>query len=343
MANPQQLRADVEAITVSEGRQVGSPGHRQVARFLVGRLRQLGLDPYRGESFELPYEQPGMRGCNLAAVLPGLRRELPPVLVGAHYDSVLAAPCADDNAAAVAITLATAGLLARQRRERDVLVVFFDAEEPPYYLSEAMGSIRFYHDQFDARGIHCAVIQDLTGHDLTFPVPEAWSSRVQDHPAVQQLRNLVFLTGAESHSELPGLLETCPQSPFLPIVAVANSYVGDMSDHAVFRRNGVPYLFFSCGRWEHYHEPIDTPDRLSYEKMARLAWYLGLLIAGIADCELPPGEVTADTLDFELRSVAQGLGPALPLLLRLSGLRALRSRQDLDRLLLSLVNLGVTS
>ena len=33
------------------------------------------------------------------------RSPLAPVLVGAHYDSVIAAPCADDNAAAVAIAL----------------------------------------------------------------------------------------------------------------------------------------------------------------------------------------------------------------------------------------------
>ena len=44
-----------------------------------------------------------------------------------------------------------------------------------------------------------------------------------------------------------------------------------MGDHGVFRRNDVPYLFFSCGRWEHYHQPSDTPDRLNYEKMEHVA------------------------------------------------------------------------
>ena len=33
-----------------------------------------------------------------------------------------------------------------------------------------------------------------------------------------------------------------------------NRYVGDLSDHHVFRVNKRPYLFLTCARWEHYHE-----------------------------------------------------------------------------------------
>lgn len=35
-------------------------------------------------------------------------------------------------------------------------------EEPPYFHS-AMGSMRFYEDQTDRRGIHAAVVMDLLG------------------------------------------------------------------------------------------------------------------------------------------------------------------------------------
>ena len=50
----------------------------------------------------------------------------------------------------------------------------------------------------------------------------------------------------------------------MKLIATLNEYVGDVSDHGIFRRNGVPYLFLSCGHWEHYHQPTDTPDRLNY-------------------------------------------------------------------------------
>ena len=50
--------------------------------------------------------------------------------------------------------------------------------------------------------------------------------------------------------------------------------MGDMSDHHIFRTLGLPYLFFSCGRWEHYHQRSDTPEKLAYGKMAAIATLL---------------------------------------------------------------------
>jgi hypothetical protein len=35
--------------------------------------------------------------CNLVGVIKGRNPRLAPILVGAHYDSAIAAPCADDN------------------------------------------------------------------------------------------------------------------------------------------------------------------------------------------------------------------------------------------------------
>jgi len=47
-----------------------------------------------------------------------------------------------------------------------------------------------------------------------------------------------------------------------------------MSDHHIFRENGAPFLFLSCGEWTHYHMPTDTPDRLNYERIAVTGDYL---------------------------------------------------------------------
>ena len=91
------------------------------------------------------------------------------MLIGAHYDSVIAAPCADDNAAAVAIALRAATVLRSRPIERDVIIAIFDAEEPPYFLGESMGSVRFYEDQLLDKGIHAAIIMDMVGHDVVIP------------------------------------------------------------------------------------------------------------------------------------------------------------------------------
>ena len=147
---------------------VGSPGHRRAREVLCRRLRDIGCEPWRGDDFEMPYEDEGESFCNLAGVVRGRDPRLAPLLVGAHYDSVIDAPCADDNAAAVAIALAVAEHLKESRSlDRDLVVAIFDAEEPPYFLSPSMGSWRFWEDQRDGRQIHAAVIMDLVGHDVS--------------------------------------------------------------------------------------------------------------------------------------------------------------------------------
>jgi Iap family predicted aminopeptidase len=150
---------------------VGSAGHARARAYLERRLGELGLAPYRGDSYALSYRNPRARveSHNMVGVLPGRERRLPPVLIGAHYDSVIAAPSADDNAAAIAIALSAAEVLTATDRARDVVIALFDAEEPPYFLGPAMGSIRFCEDQADARGFHAAIVMDLVGHDFALP------------------------------------------------------------------------------------------------------------------------------------------------------------------------------
>jgi hypothetical protein len=165
---------------------VGSRGHAQARAYLERRLAETGLTPYRDGAFALGYRntRAGVESYNLVGVVPGRDRGLPPVLVGAHYDSVIAAPCADDNAAAVAIALAAAEALGSGDRARDVVIALFDAEEPPYFLGPAMGSVRFCEDQADGRGFHAAIVMDLVGHEFALPRPE--------------LANLLVAVGVES-------------------------------------------------------------------------------------------------------------------------------------------------
>ena len=306
---------------------VGSAGHARARAYLERRLGELGLAPYRGDSYALSYRNPRARveSHNMVGVLPGRERRLPPVLIGAHYDSVIAAPSADDNAAAIAIALSSAEVLTATDRARDVVIALFDAEEPPYFLGPAMGSIRFCEDQADARGFHAAIVMDLVGHDFALPRPE--------------VANLLVATGIESSGALPALIDACPRPARLPLAVVHNDVVGDMSDHHAFRVRGVPYLFLSCGRWAHYHRETDTPDRLAWGKMALIRDYLVSLTGALAETDLaaPPVDTTA----MEIRYLEAALGPILPAVLALLRMSSLKTRSDLVRLAIGLQSLGV--
>jgi hypothetical protein len=318
------LRADVEALATPAGRKVGTPGHEAARHYLQERLTALGLKPYRDDQFALPYQAGRLQFHNVIGVVPGRDPRRPPLLIGAHYDSVIAAPCADDNAAAVAIALSVAEELLRQPPERDVVIALFDAEEPGFFLGPDMGSVRFFEERRDERGFHAALIMDLVGHDVPLPLPAL-------EPVLPHFGALLFVIGAESHPALADVVRGCHRDPELPIAAAQNRLVGDLSDHHIFRLNGVPYLFLSCGRWPHYHQPTDTPDRLNYAKMARIRPYLLCLARKLAALDLPPA-AEADTTGLEVALLKEALGPGLAALLGAVGLTRLETRQDLDAL-----------
>lgn len=331
MAAIQRLREDVAELAPAEGRKPGTLGHRRAEHYLVERLLTVGLSPYRGDSFRMPFDIPEelrrdgvTEGMNLVAAARGTDRDAAPLLLGAHYDSLLEAPCADDNAAAVAIMLEVALELVARPLKRDVVIALFDTEEQPYAGTAGMGSEHFHAHQMDARGVACAVIQDLTGHRVSIAV----GGRKRRLPRVG---NLLFMTGAESHAELPGAVAGCRRPWRLPLVATLNRYIGDVSDHRTFRRAGTPYLFFSCGRWEHYHRATDTPQRLNYRKMRRIARFLTALL-GRLDALPFNAAAETDTTAFEVSSLRSAFGPWFPLVRRLLKLGKIETRADIDRL-----------
>lgn len=299
------LRADVEALATSEGRMYGTAGHAKARAYLVERLRELELEPLPGGEgpggFELPYEVGDTPMCNVMGVVPGRDRSLAPLLVGAHYDTCGPLPGADDNAAAIAVALELAARLRRAPAPRDVIIALFDGEEPPHFHEQSMGSIYWYCHQ-RRTPVHMALILDLVGHDV--PIPGR--------------KQLLFIMGMESDPGLvPADLDEL-DTPGLRLQPALNRYVGDLSDHMIFRANKRPFLFLSCGRWRHYHCATDTPDRLNYTKMAAITDLCGKLVVRSALAELSGPFGQGDSLPVELAGVRRNFG--LPL----------RSRADID-------------
>ena len=121
-------------------RNPGTPGGRAARDFLRDCLLELGIEPAGEDGYA--QRIPPIGGTNLLARIPGRTNRT--VLLAAHYDACGSGnPGADDNAAAVAIVLDVASRLSRLSLDRDVMIAFFDAEEPPYFLTRSMGSQRF--------------------------------------------------------------------------------------------------------------------------------------------------------------------------------------------------------
>ncbi len=70
--------------------------------------------------------------------------ETPAIVIGAHYDSAGTAPGANDNGSGTAAVIELARLLRDSKPAATRLrLVFFVNEEPPYFQTPGMGSVRY--------------------------------------------------------------------------------------------------------------------------------------------------------------------------------------------------------
>ena len=175
-----------------------------------------------------------------------------------------------------------------------------------------MGSIRFYEDQRTGP-VHAAIILDLVGHDVP----------------VEGLEDLLFITGTESDPGLETAVRHGEPESGVRTVPTLNSYVGDLSDHHIFRENERPYLLLTCGRWEHYHMPTDTPDKLSIGKIEAVANYVVTLTESLCKSSLDGPFLGNETLRTEIYFLDKNIQPTLR---DLGIYLPLSTRSDVDRL-----------
>jgi len=312
----EKLKLDVENLSQPGTRKIGSQGHAAARAYLTQRLSGLNLETYADQSYELPYQIGEDHFTNIAAILPGEHRELNPILLIAHYDTCGDQPGADDNAAAIAIWLDVVERLSQQSGlMRDLIILFPDAEEPPNFLTQYMGSTNFYQNQLRHK-LHCGLVLDLVGHDVP----------------VQGLEELIFIFGAESHPQWEQVLLATDLPPGLKNIATLNRYVGDLSDHHILRENSEAYLFLSCGRWEHYHAETDLPEHLNYTKMQFISDYLYDLLGQIDARKLSQYLPEHDPIQMEIDLLDRAVGPYL----KEHGI-VLNDRNDVQKFVLSWV------
>ncbi len=266
-----RMRALVNKLAQTEGRISKTPAHDRARQVLRSEMQAVGLNPGASD-YELPYQWEGETYVNLFGSRPG-SASAPAVLLIAHTDTCGAQPGAGDNAAALAILLELAREFGTNLPLGPVSFLFPDAEEPPYFLTPAMGSTRFWMDQRQEE-VHLSIVLDLVGHRVAVPHRE----------------QLLFLFGMESHGGLPSLLQrTAPAGDLEPIFLQA-MHVGDHSDYHVHRDQGEPFLFLTGGRWEHYHRVTDLPEHLDLDRMDNLVDYLLRLIRSFQAGEFQEGD-----------------------------------------------------
>jgi len=206
------------------------------------------------------------------------RREI--LLVGAHFDSVMGSPGADDNASGVAALLEISRRFAAVAPAMTVRFVAFVNEEPPFFMSGRQGSMVYAKAARD-RGDDIRLMACLetigwysdrpgTQHypplfSLFYPDRADFIGIVSDFRSRAAMLRLA--RAFRAHSDFP--VQTVATFRLVPGVS--------WSDHRSFWRHGYPAVMITDTapyRYPHYHAASDTPDKLRYPELARVT--LGL-------------------------------------------------------------------
>ena len=230
----------------------------------------------------------GQEVRNLEVVLPGGDRPDEIVLVGGHYDSVLGSPGANDNATGTAAVLELARLLAGRDLSRTVRLVAFVNEEPPFFRTDDMGSLRYARRCSDRGERICAMLcLETIGYYSTVPGSQAYPLPFGlFHPSTADF--VAFVANLSSRRlGRQAAASFRRQSAFPCEASVAPGWLPGVgwSDHWAFWQQGYPAIMVTdtaLFRYAHYHMPHDTPDKIDYERTAQVVAGLARVVEELA-------------------------------------------------------------
>lgn len=234
-------------------------------------LRGLGYDVH---SYE--YSVQGQPVRNLEVQIPGAKSPEKNLIIGAHYDTFGDTPGADDNASGVAGLLELAASLKDSKPDQTIRLVFFVNEEPPYFQTNNMGSVVYAKQLHDQNvNVTAMVALETIGY-----YSDAEGS--QQYPSglgvlYPNAGNFIgFVGNVGSRSLVRKAIRAFRASTDFPSqgVAAPSGLTGvSWSDHWSFWQQGYKAIMVTDTapfRNRNYHLAADTPEKLDYDRMARV-------------------------------------------------------------------------
>jgi aminopeptidase YwaD len=247
-----------------------SPGSLQAAAdYLTQQFTGLGLMTSRHE-----FSVRGKTYGNVIATTPPAQPESAlPLILAAHYDTVMGSPGADDNASALAVLLDVASRLAAMPLRRPIRFLAFCLEEENLLGSRAYVA----HLKSTRQSIEGAIILECVG----YASDEEDSQKIPPGVpvAVPTVGNFLAVIGNQQSQNLTISLDHTMRShvPIVPLVVPGNGELlpdTRRSDHTSFWEQGFAAVMLTDTanfRNPHYHRPTDTLDTLNLDFMGQVA------------------------------------------------------------------------
>jgi Zn-dependent M28 family amino/carboxypeptidase len=228
---------------------------------------------------------------NIEAEIRGANRADEIIIVGAHYDSVFGCPGANDNATGTAAALEIARWLAGRRPlARTIRIVAFVNEEPPFFRTPNMGSL-VYARRARERGERILGMLSLEtiGWYSDMPGSQHYPLSLPFGLIYPTTANfLAFVGNTRSRDLTRRVLGSFRRHTAFPSEGAAvPSWIPGIawSDHWAFWQNAYPAVMVTdtaLYRYPHYHTENDTPDKVDYDRLARVAAGLERVVEQLA-------------------------------------------------------------
>jgi len=200
-----------------------------------------------------------------------IKKRLPPIVIGAHYDTVPGSPGADDNATGVAVLLELARDIASGPLKYPVQLVAFDMEEYGY-LGSSHHAAKYKQQQ---KSIRLMISLEMLGYCNHNPNSQTYPAGLKDfYPnsgnfialigTLRTVPDLINLSGKIRKSGQPCEWLSVPNRGLI---------VPDTrrSDHVPFWDNGYPAILVTDTanmRNPHYHQASDRIETLDLDFLA---------------------------------------------------------------------------
>ncbi len=234
-----------------EGRRTGSVGALAARAYIQAAFTAIGLEPAAESGFVQSFRADGtLDAGNVIGRVRGSDAAAGAILISAHYDhlGVLRGkmyPGADDNASGVAALLAIARDVKAHPLRHDAIFVTFDAEELGLKGAEAFVARPPVPLARIAIDVNLDMVSRSDRHEI-FAAGTSHAPWLQPIIADVQRRTSVRIRlGHDRPAADAGLEDWTMQS-----------------DHGVFHKAGVPFLYFGVEDHPDYHQPSDTADRI---------------------------------------------------------------------------------
>lgn len=247
-------------------------------------------EEWRSQGYEVRphvYRDRGIERANLEVIREGKTPSREYILVGAHYDSVIGSPGANDNGSGIAALLELSRLFSETQPNVSLRFVAFVNEEPPFFYGDDMGSMVYARAAKQRREpIRFMIALETIACYRNNPGSQTYPSLLKYfYPDTGNF--IAFVSNLKSRRVMLESARAFSASTDFPLETIAAPDIVpgvSWSDHSSFWRHGYKAFMVTdtaLYRYPYYHAPEDTPDQLDYEPFARMTQGLFLMLASL--------------------------------------------------------------